>query len=466
MANHDQQAPPHLLLIPFPARGNMLPLLDLAHHLSTKPNLTSITITILVFPNTLPLLSPLLSTSPSIYPLILPFPSTTTTISDPPLSSFLSISHSLSTLLSPILQWALSSSPPLTCIISDFLLPWCHHLSQHLSIPNLVFCPFSALTVSLAHSLWRNMPGRDLPDRPDSLVFLPDIPSSPSYPWYHLSPMFKPQRDGDPLHGFIREALLKNIDSWGFIFNTFSDLEAPYLDHLRRGLRRVFAVGPIRPLEHAPPADDKLMEWLNTCADRSVVYVCLGPQTALAPPQTEAVAAALELSGERFVWCVRGPGVEPEKEVVVPAGFEERVKGRGMVVEGTVAQQAVLEHRAVVAFVTHCGWRSVMEGMAAGVKMMTWPMGADQYVNERVVVEMGMGVRVCEGVDGVVNVEEMVKKVKEVMMTVGREREEEEVVVVVGLKRKVAAAVGEGGSSSEDLEMLVEELCFLGRRVT
>ncbi|XP_039130845.1 UDP-glycosyltransferase 89B2-like [Dioscorea cayenensis subsp. rotundata] len=411
MANHEQ-APAHILLIPFPAPGNMLPLLDLAHHLSTKPNLISIsmiTITIVVSPNTLPLLSPLLSTSSSIHPLILPFPSTTT-ISEPPLSSFLSISHSLSTLLSPILQWALSSSPPLTTIISDFLLPWSHHLSQQLSIPNIVFCPFSALTVSLAHSLWRTMPERDLPDSPDSLVFLPDIPSSPSYPWYHLSSMFKPQRDGDPLHGFIKEALLKNIDSWGFIFNTFSDLEAPYLDHLRRDLRRVFAVGPIRPLEHALPADDKLIEWLNTCDDRSVVYVCLGPQTVLAPAQMEAVAAALELSEERFVWCVRGPGVEPEKEVVVPAGFEERVKGRGVVVEGMVAQTAVLEHRAVAVFVTHCGWRSVMEGMAAGVKMMTWPMGADQYVNERVVVEMGMGVRVCEGVDGVVNVEEMLKK--------------------------------------------------------
>lgn len=192
-----------------------------------------------------------------------------------------------------------------------------------------------------------------------------------------------------------------------------------------------------------------------------MVYVCLGPQTVLAPAQMEAVAAALELSEERFVWCVRGPGVEPEKEVVVPAGFEERVKGRGVVVEGMVAQTAVLEHRAVAVFVTHCGWRSVMEGMAAGVKMMTWPMGADQYVNERVVVEMGMGVRVCEGVDGVVNVEEMVK---EVMMMVGREREEDE--VVVELKRKVAVAVGEGGSSSVDLERLMEELCLSGRRGT
>ncbi|KAJ0965338.1 hypothetical protein J5N97_026476 [Dioscorea zingiberensis] len=178
----------------------------------------------------------------------------------------------------------------------------------------------------------------------------------------------------------------------------------------------------------------------------------------LAPPQVEAVAAALELSGERFVWCVRGPGVGEEKKVAVPEGFEERVKGRGVVVEGRLGKAAVLKHRAVAGFLTHCGWRSVMEGMAAGVKMLMWPMGAEQYVNARLVVEVGMGVGVCEGEDGVPNVEEMAKKLKEMVEMKGEKGKE--------IRRMAAAAAEEGGSSSDDLERMVKELCMMGRRGT
>ena len=48
----------------------------------------------------------------------------------------------------------------------------------------------------------------------------------------------------------------------------------------------------------------------------------------------------------------------------------------------------ILDHEAVGGFVTHCGWNSTLEGVTAGVPMVTWPLSAEQFYNEKLVTRV------------------------------------------------------------------------------
>ncbi|KAI6678849.1 hypothetical protein NL676_039645 [Syzygium grande] len=50
-------------------------------------------------------------------------------------------------------------------------------------------------------------------------------------------------------------------------------------------------------------------------------------------------------------------------------------------------------------FLIHCGWNSTLEGLNVSMVMLTWLMGAEQFVNAKMPVdELGVVIRVGEGV--------------------------------------------------------------------
>ena len=58
-------------------------------------------------------------------------------------------------------------------------------------------------------------------------------------------------------------------------------------------------------------------------------------------------------------------------------------------VEGWAPQQRVMSHRACGAFLTHCGWSSVLESLAAGVPIVALPLHIDQPINANLAAELG-----------------------------------------------------------------------------
>ncbi|XP_020587803.1 UDP-glycosyltransferase 89B1-like [Phalaenopsis equestris] len=380
----DRRPPTHLLVFPFPAQGHLLPLLHLSAHLATR---FSFSITVVITLKNLSLLQPFLSSTSQIHPLVLPLPPSSSLPSGaehirtlPSGIPSAALIRSLSSLRPSILLWAKSQPNPPSALISDFFLGWSVHLAADLHIPHFSFFSSGALLAAILHPLFLSLP-------PPSYTPFSISPSLPPLPFPHLPSIFRRYIPGDPDWDLTRESLLSNSLSSAAIFNTFDFLESPYLSHLRSSSYssgRLFSVGPIPPA--VPESDNNnLLPYLDSCPPHSVVYICFGSQFALELAVIATIAAGLESSGARFVWAV-GNAAPPED-------FE----GKGKVVKGWVPQRAVLGHAAVAAFITHCGWNSLLEGMAAGVLLLAWPMEADQFVNARLLVEeTGVAVRVCE----------------------------------------------------------------------
>lgn len=272
-------------------------------------------------------------------------------------------------------------------------------MACHLGVPRIVFSPSSAAALSIDFSLW----GNDLQKEVHSdVITLSDVPNSPSFPRWQLSPLYRTFVSGDASLGILKDGVVANMESWGVVFNSFTELEQMYLDpmKMRFGPGRVWAVGPLNSSmddssismgrggsSSVPP--QVVLTWLDSQKKNSVVYVCFGSRMVLSKEEMDVLATALEMSGVHFILCVRGHD---------SYSFENRVGGRGLVIRGWAPQVSILGHCSVGLFLTHCGWNSVLEGLVCGVVMLTWPMAGDQYMNAKVVVDqLGVGIRAWEG---------------------------------------------------------------------
>ncbi|XVF84399.1 hypothetical protein PTKIN_Ptkin17bG0033900 [Pterospermum kingtungense] len=432
----------HILAIPFPAAGHILPHMDLIHQLLLR----GITVTILVTPKNLHFLNPILSLhSPNnnVHTLLRPFPSHPSippgveNMAGLPLSFGPFFFSALTKLEDPLVQWFQTHPSPPVAIISDMILGlWVNNLASRLNIHNLSFMVYNAnSTLSLTQQGLEKLSATK--------------------------------------ESFARNVFLQNLRSWGIIFNTFSELDGDQMKILKEEFSkhdRMWAVGPlphIKANERGGPSSvpqDLVTAWLDSChQDKSVVYVGFGTQIIFTKPQMEAVALALEESGVRFIWAVTEPkkdtkiGDDDDDDMdhnVVPQGFEERVGGRGLVIKGWTPQSAILEHRAVGSYLTHCGWNSALEGLLGRVLLLAWPMQADHYDNTKLLAdELGVAIRVCEGLDTVPDATKLAKILSD---SVNMERPER--VRAMKLRQAAFVAIQKGGSSDKALDGLVETL--------
>ncbi|CAL5052414.1 unnamed protein product [Urochloa decumbens] len=462
---------PHVLVIPYPAQGHMLPLLDLSGLLASR----GVRITVVATPATAPLLA---AHHPAVRALVLPFPSHPALPAgvecarDAPPTLFAALIVAFAGLRGPLASWIRerSDNPEdrVAAVLADHSCGWAQPLAAELGVPGIVFSPSGVYGSAALHSLFRRMPRREAEDEEaadddESHITFPDLPGAPAYPWRQLSLLYRTCRDGnDEVSEGVRRNFLWNLDASAFVSNTFRRLEERYLAAplADLGRRRVRAVGPVAPAggrggETAVSAAD-LCAWLDgfAAADGSVVYISFGSMAVLQPPHAAALADALECTGVPFVWAAG-------TKAPLPEGFEERVaaaggRGRGRVIRGWAPQVAALRHRAVGWFVTHCGWNSVLEAVAAGVPMLTWPMTADQFVNARLLVdELGAAVPVSWGG---LKASPDSDEVARVLGAAAGGRCAHVAARAKELAEEAGAAVREGGDSWREVEELVQEL--------
>ncbi|KAK0606725.1 hypothetical protein LWI29_003457 [Acer saccharum] len=421
----------HILVIPYPASGHILPHIDLIHQLVIRGGLD---ITVLVTPKNVHFLNSLVSLHPTIETLVLPFPSHPNipagveNMQDVTIDSCADISIAFGQLCDPIIHWFRSHPCPPIAIFCDTLFnSWTHRLVSTLRIKTVGFMPTNAHFFLNCFS--------------------------------HL----------DSMPSFANETILKTKDNWGLLINSFTELEG---DEKFNGIKgfmkhdKVWGVGPLIPIkagdkERGGPSSvpvDELMAWLDSCqVDKSVVYVGFGSQIRLNRQQMEALGNALEKSGVRFVWAVKEPAVKNDHDHVVPlipSGFEDRVVGRGLVIRGWIPQALILNHRAIGSYLTHFGWGSVLEGLIGGVLLLAWPMQVDHFSNATILVDqMGVAIRVCEGLTSVPDSENLMK-----IFTSSIKEDRPERIAWMKQREKALNAIKKGGSSYKAIDDFVTQL--------
>ncbi|XP_057483475.1 UDP-glycosyltransferase 88B1-like [Actinidia eriantha] len=453
-----------IILYPSPGMGHLVPMVELGKLLLTHNPSLSIIILITTAPfdtagSTTPYIDRISATTPSIVFRHLPTAS-------PPSDSSLEVVDllfELPRLTNPNLHQALQTisqkSRPTASII-DFFCNSSFEVFTSLNIPTYYYYTSGAsiLSVLLSIPTFHQVIIERIKDRSTSIEFhgLPPIRIS-DFPGPFLNP------NGIAYKSFFSTAI-QMAKSSGIIANTWRAFEPRAIKTISDGLCTpnlptppVYYIGPLTAAI-GDRNDHECLSWLDSQPSRSVVFLCFGSMGRFKSEQLMDMAIGLEQSGQRFLWVVRSPPAEretePDLDILLPEGFLERTKGRGLVVKSWAPQVAVLSHDSVGGFVTHCGWNSTLEAVCAGVPMVAWPLYAEQRMNRVVLVEViKVALPVEESEGGFVSAAEVEMRVRELMESKrGKEVRER----VMEMRESAVAALGEGGTSRVALAKLVE----------
>ncbi|ESQ45172.1 hypothetical protein EUTSA_v10010314mg [Eutrema salsugineum] len=482
MSSHD---PLHFVIIPFMAQGHMIPLVDIAKLLSQRQGVTVsiITTTQNVAKIKASLSSYFISSTINIVEVKFPFqqaglPEGCESIdmleSMADMVKFFDAANGIEGQVEKVMEEMVQPRP--SCIIGDMSLPFTSRLAKKFKIPKLLFHGFSCFSLTCIQVV-RESGILKFIESNDEYFELPGLPDRVEF--------IKPQVSVlQPTEGSMKESTDKiieaDIDSYGVIVNSFEELEADYARQYRKARTgKVWCVGPVAlcnklGLDKAQRGDktsinqDQWLQWLDCQENGSVLYVCLGSLCNLPLAQLKELGLGLEESNKPFIWVIREWGKYGElANWIQESGFEERIKDRGLVIQGWAPQVFILSHASIGGFLTHCGWNSTLEGITAGVPLLTWPLFAEQFYNEKLVVKIlkaglkiGVEKSMLYGKEDEIGVmvsrESVTKGVGELM---GDSEEAQDrrkrVKELSGLANK---ALDEGGSSHSNITMLIQDI--------
>ncbi|KAK8937256.1 UDP-glycosyltransferase 73C5 [Platanthera zijinensis] len=477
----------HLVVIPLLAQGHMIPMADLSLLLAARGARISLITTPL---NAIRLRGVANVAADSGLPLRLvelPFPCADAGLPVgcenvdriPREDLFTPFFKSLNLLAEPLKRYLRAEPPGPTCIIADQCMPWAIDVAGDLGLPRFVFqapsCFFLLCTLNLArhnfyHSATNWREPFTVPELPDGVgrFQVTKLTAQRFFDW--------PGQDVVQRHVEKAEAAAD-----GIVLNTFEALEPWCVQDYRRAAgKEVWPVGPVSGFHKdlagkASRGSDGdyiyasgAAKWLEGRMQGSVVFVSFGSISLTRTRQMVEIGEGLEAMGRPFIWAVK-QAEENEEARNWLSEFEERItERRGLVIRGWAPQAVILSHAAVGGFMTHCGWNSTLEAVAGRVVMVTWPHLVDQFLNERLAVDvLGIGVRVGvrwpafhqwpEGDQGEVVVgREAVRTAVEKAMDGGKEGEERRRRVRELGDFAEKAMEEEGGSSFQNLNSFME----------
>ncbi|KAH9666578.1 UDP-glycosyltransferase 73C3 [Citrus sinensis] len=427
----------HFILFPFLAQGHMIPMIDIARLLAQHGALVTIVTTPMNAARFQNVIERGIQSGLRIQVIEFYFPCQEVGLPEgceswdklPSMALLPKFFAAIEMLRLPLETLFKEIQPKPGCLISDVCLPWTVSSACKFNVPRIVFHGFSCFCLLCLHSLSVSKAHESVSS--DSEYFLvPGLPDRVEITKAQLPEILKLKSFGEPI-------LAAEMASYGVIVNSFEELEPAYVEEYKNARDgKVWCVGPVSlcnkedmdKLERGDKTSNDgsgCLKWLDSWQPGSAVYVCLGKK------------------------------------------FEERIEGRGLLIRGWAPQVVILSHPAIGGFLTHCGWNSVLEAVSNGLPMVTWPFFADQFCNEKLVVQvLRIGVTIGaerppsladEERNGVPVKKEDVKKAINMLMDEGEERDE---------RRRRAreygetakTAIEEGGSSYLNIKLLIKDI--------
>ncbi|KAL5562901.1 hypothetical protein UlMin_032648 [Ulmus minor] len=412
----------HIAMFPWFAIGHIKPYTHLANELASKGHKVSI-----LLPKKAHLQLQNLSLHPNqitFYPLNVPhvdgLPSGTETTSDADLSlhGLLATAYDLTR---DQVQNFLSITKP-QFIFYDFA-NWMPDIALPLGIKTVNYCVISPSMVALTLALSRNLPNdRRITTEELKKIELESLPSLIVHRDLHefrslLVLLSLSSRDGTTLFERVTTSR-KRSDV--LCMRSCRELEGNFCDYISNHLGKpVLLTGPVLPEAGVTnlSLEERWADWLGRFEPGSVVFCVFGSQIILEKSQFQELVSGFELTGLPFFVALKPPKGCASVEEAFPLGFEERVKGRGVVYGGWVQQPLILSHPSIGCFVNHCGAGTMWESLLSDSQIVLVPLLFDQILNTRLLAgDLKVAVEVeREGIDRWFSKENLSEAIKSVM---------------------------------------------------
>ncbi|GFP85774.1 UDP-glycosyltransferase 86a1 [Phtheirospermum japonicum] len=353
-----------------------------------------------------------------------------------------------------------SSSDHQMCLVADTFYTWPATIAEKYNMANVSFWTQPAMVYAISFHLDLLRENGHFPptgnNEENTINYIPGIKS---FRRKDLMSHFQESDTSTIVHKMVFKAFEEVKKADFVLHNTMHELESYTLSTLNRN-QPTYAIGPINFSNHqfhniisvskSIHSEVDCTKWLDSKPLGSVLYVSFGSHVRVNQHVFEEIAQGLVLSGVDFIWAIRPQQIDHDKN-----NLDNVDRERGLIVSWC-NQIDVLSNTAVGAFLTHCGWNSILESIWCGVPMICYPVLYDQPTNRKLVVDdWKVGIDLCDDHRTCpitrVNVADKVKR----FMSNGREMMSQE---MKKLRSIVHNALAEDGSSEKNFDQFLRDL--------
>ncbi|KAL3848872.1 hypothetical protein ACJIZ3_010754 [Penstemon smallii] len=359
----------------------------------------------------------------------------------------------------------IESSPSMVhFLVADTIFHWGASIAKKHKLVSVSFWTEPALVFYLANHTEILRENGHFPCKDNIEEEINYLPGVQTISTRDLMPYLK-EAEINTIHYKVIYMAFNEVEKADFIlYNTVQELEPDTISALNKKFQKNYAIGPISLSKNLPintnvtkslrPESD-CAQWLDSKPPSSVLYVSFGSLVHTSKQVLEEIAYGLLLSEVNFIWVVRSDIVSSIDAEVLPTGFIDEVKDKGLIIPWC-NQIMVLSNPAVGGFLTHCGWNSILESIWCGIPMICYPITYDQPTNKKLVVDdWKIGIGLCDGtsMNSEIKRDEVAKKIKTFMSTSHGSKQE-----IKKVRAILQSAIEIDGSSERNFDQFVKDL--------